>query len=274
LLTGVLTYFLYVYATMAVGAAYNNLFLIYVALFSLVRTKLPNYITPAYPAVALLTGCFLYRYRRDPAWSQAVLAKTGLATLVLVGVGMLIGLTWAAHRYLPGEQWLGVIALVPLVGGIVALVLQARARRDRALTAVAVTSVLLVTALLGVAPVYVDRHRTDHALLEAIRAQSDDPQIATVGCMEPSWVFYAGRPIAQLLPRQRAALTDFFAGEDAFLITTPRVYRRIRPRLPDEARVVAKAQEFLGDGELLLVSRPPHHRLAARADDAQRISAK
>jgi hypothetical protein len=34
LLTGVLTYFLYVYATMAVGAAYNSLFLVYVALFS------------------------------------------------------------------------------------------------------------------------------------------------------------------------------------------------------------------------------------------------
>jgi len=34
LLTGVLAYFLYVYASMAFNAAYNNLFLVYVALFS------------------------------------------------------------------------------------------------------------------------------------------------------------------------------------------------------------------------------------------------
>jgi hypothetical protein len=34
LLTGVLAYFLYVYASMALGAAYNNLFLVYIALFS------------------------------------------------------------------------------------------------------------------------------------------------------------------------------------------------------------------------------------------------
>lgn len=35
LLTGVLLYFLYNYASMALGAAYNNLFLVYVALFSI-----------------------------------------------------------------------------------------------------------------------------------------------------------------------------------------------------------------------------------------------
>jgi hypothetical protein len=34
LLAGILTYFLYVYASMALGATYNNFFLIYVALFS------------------------------------------------------------------------------------------------------------------------------------------------------------------------------------------------------------------------------------------------
>jgi 4-amino-4-deoxy-L-arabinose transferase-like glycosyltransferase len=243
---------------------------VYLGLFSLARTKLPNYITPAYPAVALLTGCFLARYRREPAWSPAVLPKIGLATLVLVGVGMLIGLPVAAHLYLPGEEWLGLIALVPLVGGILALRLHARSKPGRVVITVAVTSVLFVTALIGVAPVRVDRHRTDHALLDAIRARSDAPRIAALGCMEPSWVFYGRHPITELRRKDVTAAKDFLVADGAFLITTERLYEQIRSQLPEDARVLAKAQEFLNDGELLLVARHDATCVAA----THKISAK
>jgi 4-amino-4-deoxy-L-arabinose transferase-like glycosyltransferase len=236
---------------------------VYLGLFSLARTKLPNYITPACPAVALLTGCFLYRFRRQPAWSPAVLPKLALAILVLVGVGMLIGLPLAAQRYLPGDEWLGLIALVPLVGGIAALVLQARSQPARVVSVFAATSVLFVTALLAVAPVRVDRHRTDHALLEVIRARSEEPRIASFGCMEPSWVFYAGQPITEFRRKDPAGAKDFLAGDDAFLITTKRLYEQIRPELPEDARVVAEARKFLKEGHLVLVAR----------DDAQRVAA-
>jgi 4-amino-4-deoxy-L-arabinose transferase-like glycosyltransferase len=243
---------------------------VYLGLFSLARTKLPNYITPAYPAVALLTGCFLYRYRREPAWSPAVLPKLALAILVLVGVGMLIGLPLAAQRYLPGDEWLGLIALVPLVGGIAALVLQARSQPARVVSVFAATSVLFVTALLAVAPVRVDRHRTDHALLDVIRARSEEPRIASFGCMEPSWVFYAGQPITEFRRKDRAGAKDFLAGDDAFLITTKRLYEQMRPELPEDVRVVAEAREFLKEGHLVLVARDDARRVAA----AHKTSAK
>ena len=200
----------------------------------------------------------------------ALLPKLSLAILVLVGLGMLIGLPLAAHLYLPGEEWLGLIALVPLVGGIVALWLQARAKPGPVVTAVAVTSVLFATALVGVVPVRVDRHRTDHALLDAIRAHGDDPRIAALGCLEPSWVFYGRHPITELRRKDVTAAKDFLVADGAFLITTKRLYDETRSELPEDARVVAKAQKFLKKGQLVLVARDDARRVAA----AHRTSAK
>jgi 4-amino-4-deoxy-L-arabinose transferase-like glycosyltransferase len=38
---------------------------VYVGLFSLAKTKLPSYVTPCYPALALATGCFVDRWTRN-----------------------------------------------------------------------------------------------------------------------------------------------------------------------------------------------------------------
>src|SRR5207302_6149063 len=58
---------------------------VWVGFFSLAQTKLPNYVLPAYPALALLTGRFLDRWRRGdlplPGWVMPL----SLAALVLVG---------------------------------------------------------------------------------------------------------------------------------------------------------------------------------------------
>jgi hypothetical protein len=86
LLTGVLAYFLYVYASMAVGAAYNNLFLVYVALFSasffafvIAFTSIDLQALPASTLSSLP--------RRGPA---AFMFAGGLVTLIVWG-GPLVG---------------------------------------------------------------------------------------------------------------------------------------------------------------------------------------
>ena len=235
---------------------------VYLGLFSLARTKLPNYITPAYPAVALLTGCFLYHYRRNVAASPAVLPKVSLAIVAVVGAGMLVGLPIAVHLYLPGAEWLGLVGLIPLVGGIAALVLRARLQPRRVVTAMAITSALFVTALVGVAPVWIDRHRTSDVLLEAIAARSEKPEIASLGCLEPSWVFYAGRPITEIKRHDTEAAQAFLARHDAFLIATEVGYRRIRSELPEDARVLARTKAFLADEPLLVIARDRGRRVA------------
>ena len=87
---------------------------VYFVFFSLSATKLPNYILPLYPAVALLTARFLDRWRhgevRPPAW----LVASNLALMALIGVGVAAGLLAAGGvlpvpaprlRPLPGLEW-------------------------------------------------------------------------------------------------------------------------------------------------------------------------
>ena len=76
-LSGVLAYFLYNYGSMAIGAAYNSLFLIYVALFSaslfglvLVLTSLAVQALPAH-------------FSREGSCQDAVLAASCWLTVVL-----------------------------------------------------------------------------------------------------------------------------------------------------------------------------------------------
>ena len=176
---------------------------------------------------------------------------------------MLVCLPIALHLYLPGDEWLGLVGLIPLVGGIAALVLRARLQLRRVVTAMAVTSALFVTALVGVAPVWIDRHRTSDVLFDAIAARSEEPEIASLGCLEPSWVFYAGRPIAEIKRRDTEAAQAFLARHDAFLIATEAGYRRIRSELPEDARVLARTQAFLDDEPLLVIARDHGRRVAA-----------
>src|SRR5262249_41297730 len=60
---------------------------VYFLFFSASRTKLPNYVLPLYPAVALLTGRFLDQWRRGEAAAPGWLVGGSLACLGLIGAG-------------------------------------------------------------------------------------------------------------------------------------------------------------------------------------------
>jgi hypothetical protein len=79
LLTGTLFYFLYVYATLAIGTAYNNLFLVYVALFSASLFAFVLSFT-SINARTLGTRFSAHLPRRAPA---AFMFAAGLVTLVI-----------------------------------------------------------------------------------------------------------------------------------------------------------------------------------------------
>ena len=66
---------------------------VYLVIFSIASTKLPNYVLPAYPALALLTARpFLVRWSRDeetlPAWAR----RFGLIGLAGGGSAIVAGL--------------------------------------------------------------------------------------------------------------------------------------------------------------------------------------
>ena len=110
---------------------------VYVGVFSLASTKLPSYVTPCYPALAVLAGTFLQRWRTAVEF-RSLWLNAGFGNLILVGLLVSIGLPIAANYFLPGVAWLGLLGAIPLAGGTAAVWFQ---RRQRFRTATTVTGV-------------------------------------------------------------------------------------------------------------------------------------
>ncbi len=237
---------------------------VYLGLFSLAQTKLPSYITPAYPAVALLTGCFLDRYRRGEAFGPVGLAKMATGICIGVGVVMLIAVPIAAHFFLPGEEWLGLIALIPLAAGAAARALQAKDRMRPAMTVYAAGAAALVVAMMAFAPVRVDRHQTFDQIAGSIAQNSPAPRVASFACMEPSWVFYSGRSIHEYRRDEVSGVRAFLDEHNTFLITTAEAYAEVQKELPADVEVLTSVDKFLDNDRLVLLGRSGHGQLAAR----------
>ncbi|MCL4205138.1 MAG: glycosyltransferase family 39 protein [Pirellulaceae bacterium] len=227
---------------------------VYVGLFSLAQTKLPSYVTPCYPALALLTGLFLHRWTTGDSVVSPVWIRLSYATLGVVGLGIAVALPVASHFFLPGEGWLGVIGAIPLLGAVGGLWLIYRQRRQAAALAFTATATVFVTTLFGLVLVRVDRHQQNHLLLDAIAQRSLSPTVASYRTLEPTWVFYGGRPIKPLVEAQ--AVDEFLtSGRDRFLITTRKAWEQdLRETLPAQATILAECPLFLKKGKLVLIA--------------------
>src|SRR5882724_9872217 len=91
---------------------------VYVVLFSLARTKLPSYVTPCYPALALLVGDYVDRWSRQSAAVAGRWLPVAFGCLALAGVAIAVAVPMASKLYLPGEEWVGLLGLTPLAGGV------------------------------------------------------------------------------------------------------------------------------------------------------------
>ncbi|MEO8494233.1 MAG: glycosyltransferase family 39 protein [Planctomycetota bacterium] len=259
---------------------------VYVGVFSLAQTKLPSYVTPCYPALALLTAGFIYQWLRGAQLAGTVWPRVSLLVLGVVGLGILIGLPIAAFVLLPGEEWLGAIGLIPLIGAIAALVFYRQQQFRQLGTTLAVTATAYVLAVFGVALVRIDSHQENQRLFEAVASHSSNPALASFGCLESSWVFYAKRPIVQLLeveprdqppnavvgvqkrekpwrPLPKTDVQTFFTeNEEPFLITTASHLPKLRASLPADVEVLAEVGYFLKDEKLVVLGRMGNSRNA------------
>ena len=164
---------------------------------------------------------------------------------------MAVALPLAARRFLPGEEWLGLVGLIPLLGALVAMRFQRKQQFLAAARTVAVTAVVFTTAMFGWAVLRVDRHQQNQLLLTMIERAGGNPRIGAFGRLEPTWVFYGGRSIDELTldpavaaaatgpwkPKPRPLAPDFF-GRAKTGSSSPRIAagiscgRPCRPRLP------------------------------------------
>ncbi len=171
---------------------------VYVGLFSIAQTKLPSYITPSYPAVALLVANFIAAWSAGTSHVASMWPRAAFAFLGIVGLIVVVAIPVAATRYLPGEQWLGGLGLVPLLSAGVGLVLIRRNARTQAAVVFAAGAVAFATGTFAIGAARVDSHQKFDTFVQVLRQRSPHPQIGTLGVAEPSWVFYTGRPLDRL----------------------------------------------------------------------------
>ena len=101
-------------------------------------------------------GPFLDDWLREPKKTKGGWL-TNAATLIVVGVGFVVAMP-ILRIFLPGEGLLGLVGLVLVVGGLVCFRFARRQRYPAVLATFAVTSVVFLTAIFGVAA-RVDRHQ-------------------------------------------------------------------------------------------------------------------
>jgi 4-amino-4-deoxy-L-arabinose transferase-like glycosyltransferase len=160
--------------------------------FSYSSSKLPGYILPVFPALALLTSLYLEQASRRQR-------MVGAGLLVLIGAA-----TMAAMPFLPrftgggsdaalmvtAQPWALGAGFCAFAGGLAALIYARQLRRDLAVLAMALAGFLFVELLLaGFQPF--SRYRAGLDLAPRIRAElRADTTIYSVGTYEQSLSFY------------------------------------------------------------------------------------
>ncbi len=228
---------------------------VYLGLFSLAKTKLPSYVTPCYPGLALLTGVFVARASAGMADFGAIWRRLAFGTLMAVGLGIAIALPILAHLFLPGEEFLGLLGAVPLIGGTVALALAEKHSPRQAFQVTLGTSFAFVVLLFAVVAARIDRHRHIEDLVAAIYGETspDQFELASLARSEASWVFYCGRPIRPIEPED---VDEFLApdgGRPRALLTTRKKLAGLADKVDITTYPQARVPYFMRGDEIVIV---------------------
>ncbi len=154
--------------------------------FELIVTKLPHYVLPVYPAIAILLALALVAGRR-PGRPLAWLMTAGGVIYLVLGAGLLYAL----------EKEVSPVALLVAAAGAALFGWSLHAKRLTAqafAASLATGAILLHAATFGLVIPALDSVWVVPRLVAAIERQAGcpNPQIAAAGFHEPSLVFLAG----------------------------------------------------------------------------------
>jgi 4-amino-4-deoxy-L-arabinose transferase-like glycosyltransferase len=254
-----------------------------VAVFTAASTKLPSYVTPCYPAVALLlaivpTELAARRLTLRPIWLRA-----GFATWLLIGTAVAVGIYYALPNQLGWPAgWLPALGGVLVVGGGLVWIVWERGSQPWVARGLCVTSWLFVWLTFGYATAYVSKFRTTDDLWRiAAEQQRSGAVLAGFRDLESTWVFYAQQPIWELDPdsppavsgsagpdplqrehwwsvKPRASVQALLEHYPGSLIVTPEKHLDdLMARLPAEYGSLAVRPDFLSRSNLVLVGPLP-----------------
>jgi len=168
-------------------------------MFEVVPTKLPHYILPAYPPLAILCGLWLTSQTWPLSKGQNFFATVSLAFYVLIGLALAVFVAWAPLRYGDG----GTVPLYLLAAAGAATVfavipLALKGRKLNALATALISALILYTAAGFFSVPRLAGLWLSPRLSEAVARHSEakDPPVVTAGYAEPSISFMLGTQTA------------------------------------------------------------------------------
>lgn len=236
----------------------------YLAFFSAAATKLPNYMLPVYPALAVFTARFLTRWHAGelalPRWTMPGAA----AGLAFVGVAVAGGLAVAGGmgnvlppgaRVFPGVERWAVIGAIPLAAAV-AMWRAARADdRARFVRAAAAGAVAFTAAVAAFPALSIDARKAPKELVRqsGVADPARDLRLAHCDWFQPSVVFYAGREVQEMKSAELAA--GFLAvPTPGYLFIPAGTWELVEPKVPVPTRIAARHYDFLKNREILVVT--------------------
>jgi 4-amino-4-deoxy-L-arabinose transferase-like glycosyltransferase len=168
-------------------------------MFELAPTKLPHYVLPAFPALAIL--CALWLTSRGAVQTRAmrIAQFVSLALYVIAGLAFAVFLAWAPDRFGAGAPWWLYVAVAAAIAAILAVVPTILARRFTAAAMLAFGSAIFLYSVAGFLTVpRLTELWLSPRLADAVarHAQAGDPPVVTAGYAEPSIAFLLGTKTA------------------------------------------------------------------------------
>jgi 4-amino-4-deoxy-L-arabinose transferase-like glycosyltransferase len=251
--------------------------LTWIGLASLSGTKLPHYIAPAFPALAVIAGMWIADWitavqattvqqataQRATAqhvaaapqdWSEHLLAW-GWNIMAAVGILILIALPILTKYFAPGTpnpSWLG---LIVLAGAISGWLCQRWRQPAAAATSIVLTNATLFVCLFAVVAVPLSQQQTSVRMMNSIRRiGAESGTIGVCRIFLPGLLFYSDfdHPIIEV-KKEADARELFGSNGKSVLITDVDGLEELGNLVPEEARVVERQRRFLKGSTLLLV---------------------
>jgi 4-amino-4-deoxy-L-arabinose transferase-like glycosyltransferase len=237
---------------------------VYLVFFSISGTKLPNYILPIYPAVAILTARFLDDWRRGLLTIPPWVMQTGLAGIALVGIGTGLGLLLVSGLYnvrlfrgrqIPGLELWALTGLIPIAGALVSGWLLRKGQKTRTVFSLTVMGLVFVGTLAAWGSLRVDALRAPRSLVQEAGACQTDRDIR-IGCYQfyqPSLVFYCHREV-RVLNDEDQVLEFLRTPLPIYLFISAQAWENLEDKVRGPHRLLARHQDVYKGFEVVVIT--------------------